>query len=264
MNAQTPRQPGEISPLAIGSAASSLLSVSACLAATLAAVISSPVWAAAIVALPLLGIVGIVLGGLALRQIGKSEGRIGGRPLALIGLFLGIMSATLQGAVTIGALARYMPIQSQVAPALQMMAQKAAAGDMAASRVALAESAGNVVDDGRLGWYFKGLEAKHGELQRVVFGIKTLGTSRETLLRAMRANPPTATPPAQTPTPLEMHFKRGVTTVYVWFDEQALSQNAVRILDVLVIDKDNAARALLPDGPGATLGRWLGLTLDLP
>jgi hypothetical protein len=55
-----------------------------------------------------------------------------------------------------------------------------------------------------------------------------------------------------------------VTTVYVWFDEQALSQNAVRILDVLVIDKDNAARALLPDGPGATLGRWLGLTLDLP
>lgn len=264
MNAQTQQQPGEFSALAIGSAASSLLSVAACLAATLAAVISSPVWAAAIVALPLLGIVGIVLGALALRQIGRSEGRLGGRPLALIGVFLGIMSATLQGAVTIGALARYMPIQQQVAPALQMMARQAVAGDMTAARVALAENTGAVVDDARLEWFFKGLEAKHGELQRVVFGIRTLGTSRETLLRAMRANPPTAAAPTQTPTPLEMHYKRGVATVYVTFDEQALSQNAVRILDLLVVDKDNAARALLPDGPGATLGRWLGLTLDSP
>lgn len=264
MSTDATAPPQEYSPLALGSLACSGLSTVACLVASVAALVASPVWAAAIVALPLLGIVGIVLGGLALRQIGRSEGRMGGRPVALMGLLLGIMTATLQGAVTIGALARYMPIQTHVAPALTEMARRSTAGDAAAARVALAQGSSATVDDARLRWFFAGLESKHGPLERVVFGVRTLGETRETLRRATSSNPPTAAAPTQIPTPLEMRFKKGSATVYVYFDEQALSQDAVRILDLLVIDKDNAARALLPDGPGAVLGRWLGLTLDEP
>lgn len=245
------------SVLAIVAAGCSLLSVMVCFGAVVAATLIDPGWGAMMIGLPLLGLAGAICGGLALVRIHRAQGTLLGRNAALIGLFIGLMSAVVQGAVVGGALATFGAISKHVVPAVSSMARDASAGNADAAAALLSDNAKQIAGPAGLAGFFGALEAKHGPLVRVSFGLGTIGAARRASERATGA--PTSAVQAQSPRPVEVTFKNGWTLLYVYVDDAALDQNQVRVMDLLAVDKDGAARALLPDGPARVLAQWMGL-----
>jgi hypothetical protein len=248
------------SVLAIVAAGCSLLSVMVCIGAVVAATLIDPGWGAMMIGLPLLGLAGAICGGAALVRIHRAQGALLGRNAALIGLFIGLMSAVVQGAVVGGALATFGAISKHVVPAVTTMAREASAGNADAAAALLSDGARQIAGPARLTEFFGALEAEHGAMVRVSFGLGTIGAARRVTANATGA--PTAAVQAQSPRPVEVAFQNGWTLLYVYVDDAALDQNQVRVMDLLAVDKDGTARALLPDGPGRVLAQAIGLKLE--
>lgn len=80
---------------------------------------------------PGIGVLGIVLGGLALLFISGSHGRLAGKGMAVTGLIVGIMVTTIHGAIGVGVLQVYTFYTKQMVPLVDTAVTAAAAGDLA-------------------------------------------------------------------------------------------------------------------------------------
>ncbi|MFM9959409.1 MAG: DUF4190 domain-containing protein [Phycisphaerales bacterium] len=256
-----------------------LLSLSGCVVAILLALVGvvHAMWA--MLALPVLGIVAAVLGYTALKQIERSQGAVRGRVPALIGLFLGLITATTQVAMSIGPLSTFYALRNSLAPAMGRMFVELNRGDEAAASRYVSDSTEAPKLD-RLTLVLRAAEARLGPVKGAEFDMSTLGMSAR-LAGSGAQSPAAAAPGAQSPggpaAPdgqriITLVFERGGALLVMWLDNPALERDEVKLLDgFIVLNSDqlaSGARAevllLRADGPAARTAEYLGATIVQP
>lgn len=259
---------GSISVLATASMILSLASVGGCVAAGIVGSLVSPAALVAVLVLPLPALLGAILGALALRSIRNSQGAVGGRTMAIIGLFVGLIAAVLQGAVAGSAFATYWPVKQTVAPVVEEFATAIQSGDLASARTRLSPSASQVVTDERLYGLLAPSVRRYGTFRGATFGLDVFVESfkavREAAANAQAAGQASGGGPGDLPKPIGLSFANGRVIAYVFVDQGALSQRRVEILDMLVTPRGLEATTLLPDGPAVQAARSLGVPVADP
>lgn len=251
------------STLAAAALLLALTSVGGCLAALAAALLVKPSLAGVILVLPALGLGAAACGGIALARIRRSRGRVLGRGAALVGLFFGLFSAVLQGAVGYGAMASFWPIKRDVVPAVARFVGVGSGFHASTSRATLSPAAAQAVDEARLAWFVGRLRRHAGAGVAVRFELQTLVDARAALTRTGAAGGK-GDAPAEWPKPVSLRGDSGSTTLFVFLDDDALKNGRVLFRDALEIGPDGAAATLLPDGPAARVAAWLGLAPASP
>lgn len=262
------RRDGRIDSISLAAVAACIFAVASvlgCLTSLAVGTLVTPAAFVVVLALPVPSFLGAALGGIALRNISRSQGRLGGKAMALIGLFLGLMTGVLQGAVAGSALATYWPVKTRVAPVVQEFVNSVQVNDFAAARTALSKSASQVVTDEQLRSLIAPIIVRLGPFRQATFGLDVFVDSfkqvREAASRAAAGGGTGLAGPGEAPKPVGLKFARGRVIAYVFVDQGALAQGDVEILDMLVVDSQGAATALLPDGPAIQAARAMGMAV---
>ena len=245
------------SGLGLLSIACALLSVAACVVITLLSAIGFSSILVGLFALPALGLAAVVLGGLSLRRRAAPDGAIYTRGPAAGGVIVGLASVVLQGSFLVGAVRSFTPIRTQVVPVVASMAQEIEKGRPARARDALGDGVKGAVADQRIEGFFQRIETHCGSPMEVRFDLGALVRTRAALASA-------ASPGADVsmddfnPKPVEFHGPKGSVPVWVLLDERALSNDEVRIIDMMAIF-GREADVLMPDGRFAQFARKAGV-----
>lgn len=248
--------------LAMASAAASIGSLGVCVVASLMAYLVAPEAAVVVLVLPVIAFGGAVMGGLALRKIRRSGGMIGGRPLATIGLFVGLGSGVLQTAFLVSAMATVWPIRTVLAPATGEFLMHLGSGQFDAARPRLDQAARTALDDKALKRFIQTLEQACGPFQSANFGLDVFIESRRRLQEAAaRGVVPGAATPANVPKPVGLTFANTRAVAYVFVDQQAIQRGTVLMTDILVLLPDGRAVALGSGGEAAQAAQALGIAL---
>lgn len=224
---------------------------------------------------PLLAVVGVVLGVAALRRIRRSPVPLTGRPLAIAGLFVGIIAVILQGAVLFGAVLPLRAMQLELVPVADRLVQSVYQQDLDAASRSLAAASAETLRDGpgRLAAFDAAMQQAVGTPVGAELQLRDVAAGRR-LIQAARArgasfDPAVLTPEgmaASMPRPLQLIGADGrKATMIVFLDDEALDdQSVVRVVDLLLVvsEADWRAQTLLADGPAAAVARGLGLALD--
>lgn len=252
-----------VSGLALWGSLLSVGSVAVCVVAAVLTVLISPMAAAVVLGLPLVSALGAGLSLLALRQIVRSGGMIAGKPIALVGLFVGLMAMILQGAMALSAIGSAWAVRSDLVPAVEGFMLAHARGDRTAMRAALGETVSRHVDDARVDWFFAHLRGEFGETRsvRFDFGVMMRATTQ---LQQAAASVPAGKTVIENPKPVEVVFDRGVALAFVIPDDEAMrQQNRVALGDMLVMWPDGSVLTLRLDGPATALANRFGWRLRL-
>lgn len=254
--------PQTYSLLAMGSAAASLGSLGVCVVASVLAYTVSPEAAVVVLVLPVLAFGGAIMGGLALRMIRRSGGAIGGRPLATIGLFVGLASGVLQTAFLVSAMATIWPIKTALAPATDVFLSNLGSGQFDVARPQLDMAARTGLDDTALKLFIQTLEQECGPYQYANFGIDIFVDSRRRLQEAAeRGAVPGAAIPTNTPKPVGLKFANTRAIAYVFVDQDAIKRGTVLVSDMLVLLPDGRGVTLMSGGDAAQTALALGIPL---
>lgn len=252
-----------------------LLNLSGCVVTILVALLGlvHAMWV--MLALPLLGVSAAVLGYSALKQIERSQGALRGRVPALIGLFLGLITATTQVAMSIGPLSMFYASRNALAPAVGRMFIELARADSAAAARYVSDSTEAPTLD-RLTACLRGAEARLGPFKGATFDMDTL-VSAARLARSAAPSPSTSPAPAGSAPPpdgqrvLTLIFENGRAPMVLWLDNPALERGEVKLLDGFIVLNPDAVNAgakpevtlLRAEGPAANTARAMGaLTID--
>ena len=251
MISEAPRQ--QVSPWAAGAALLAAASTAVCVATTLLALFWNAQAAVVVAFLPILGLGAAVAGWLGLRQIAASSGALAGRPLALLGLFVGLLTAVLQGAAVIGALMNFSALKVHLTPAVENFLEASAVGDYPRARTLLSSEAAGISDE-RLGFFMNGLHAHEGQVATVQASIGTVIRGIETL-RGMQVRAD-MTPPDARPLPVDL-VGNGSSLAYIFVNQGAVNSNAVLLDDILILRADGTSLTLREDGPAAEMAIYL-------
>lgn len=252
-----------LSVAAAVSAALAVLSLAGCLVVGVLSLAVSPVYFAGMVALPALGIAAVILGAIGLRQVRRGGGLVAGRPLAAAGVLLGLLSAVVQGSMGGSALATYLSMRSTLAPAAERALRALSADDLTNARALLAPATDSALTDERARAFIGAVEGACGEVQRVEFDHRVVTEVFERV-RAGGAASQGPAPAGDPMKPVRVVGAKASALAWVALDDAALKSGQVRLLDAVVLLPDGRAVTLLPEGPGAVLARYLGLTLVEP
>lgn len=204
--------------------------------------------------LPITGPVAVALGGASLFSIARSEGRLTGKPMAVIGLVLGLISAAVWVSVAVGASSVINAIRQSATPMLTAIQN----GDVAGVRQALPLASQAGLTDLQVQRFSAEVQTKLGKVK----GLPTnLGDIFKYYINISSALPPeilaemTDKTNPVTYLPIPVDFEKGRATVLLRMAESA--QNMTSPLDLV----DNIVISL-PDGtllrliekpaPGAT------------
>jgi hypothetical protein len=112
------------------------------------------------------GLIGVILGGAGLIRIGRSEGRLTGRGMALIGLVLGLLGTLLYLGLTIGLMASLNALNTygDVARALDK-------GDHSAVRAMLSPSTSGALSDEQIDRFAQRIRDEWGGYQGLPKGL---------------------------------------------------------------------------------------------
>lgn len=257
-------QQPRLSVAAAASAALAVVSLAGCAVVGLLSMLVSPVYFAGVVLLPLLGIGAVILGAIGLRQVRRNPGLVVGRPLAAAGILLGLLSAVVQGSMGGSALATYMSMRSTLAPAAERVFTALSRGDIAGARGLLAPATASSLSDERMRSFIGAVQGACGEVQRAEFDYRVVTEVAQRVKRSGSAAQGPA-PGGDPMKPVRLVGTRAEALAWVTLDESALRSGQVRLLDAVVLLPEahgGGAVALLPDGPGAVLARYLGLKPD--
>lgn len=229
-----------------------LISLSACVISTLLVLLG---WVQAfviVIALPVLGISAAVLGFVSLREIGKSQGRLKGRVPALIGLFLGLLSASIQGAAGIGGLRTYMDLKNNLAPAMGRLFIALDRSEESTAEMHLSKSTEMPTPQRRAA--LSGLlREKFGASRGAVFDLQTISDGRQ--LAASSGSTPVDPTQVDIPRTVRLVFERGDALLLVWLDNPALEMGEVRMIDGLIVLSQGVKGATPPKPPEVVLFR---------
>ncbi len=176
------------------------------------------------------GLIGTILGGAGLIRISQSEGRLGGRALAFVGLALGLFGTALWLAIAVGGMygltrlneygAVVKDFQSPNLPAARAMLSSPASSALSDEAAAAFKAA----LDTELGAYQrlpKGLAEWFSDYGRVGDAINRAGTSTQTGTRIQ--------------IPLPGHFERGVALIVVYADGSATGPTGAAVVTNLAV-----------------------------
>lgn len=267
-DARTPAGEKEIvasSGLALWGAFLSVTSVAACVVTTLITLLVTPSAGAVILVLPLLGFLGAGLSALGLRQIGRSGGRLAGRPIAIIGLLVGLVSAILQGAAGLSALGSVFAVKQEVVPLVDALFLARSRGDESALRSAMGENVARHLQTGRVDWFFESARSRLGGYRGAEFDLGVMSESMRRLAASTKNARPGATI-TTSPKPVRLEFERGAVLAFIMLDDEMIrTQKRAAIDDILIMLPDDSVFALRSQGPARALADRLGLTvLDEP
>jgi len=203
--------------------------------------------------LPGTGAIAAALGGGALVSIGKSEGRLSGRPLAIAGLVLGLLFSGVWIALTLGASATWASVRQGVTPALTALEN----ADLSKIQPLMVSELTGAVGDEQLLRFSAEIKQKLGSpvglpanlLTVTQFYISTMfgGTLPAAYLAQMSTQPPTALF-----LPVPVQFTKGQATVLLHLPvsgrAQASSGKLTGLLrNIIIITADGTEIKLLPD-----------------
>jgi hypothetical protein len=244
-----------------------LASLSACVVSLLLVLVGLIQAFVVVMVLPVLGIAGAVLGYVSLREIGKSQGRLKGRVPALIGLFLGLLTASIQGAAGIGVLRTYMDAKNTLAPAMGRLFIAMDRGEESTAELHLSQSS-ETPGAAKRGAMIAALRAKFGACRGATFDLATISEGRA--LATAGGSTPTGPMQVDLPRTVRLVFERGEALLLVWLDNLALEKGEVRMFDgLVVVSKGEKAgvqgrtppevMVLREDGPGAKVAKGFGM-----
>ncbi|HBS29263.1 MAG TPA: hypothetical protein DEB06_07385, partial [Phycisphaerales bacterium] len=197
------------------------LSVAGCLVVGALSVIVSPTVLGAVIVLPVLGLTGAGLGAAGLRAIRRSGGTLTGRPLAIIGLFVGIISAVVQGSMGGSMVATYLTMRSTLAPAAQRVLSAMSARDDALVRTMLAPATASALSDGRIEAFIGAFERECGPFRRAAFDVRVMNDAF-TRVRLTGGAPRGPAPAGDPMKPLRLEGDSGEALAWVTLDQDAL------------------------------------------
>ena len=213
-----------------------------------------------VIATACFSILGFALGVIAFFSAKKGTPRGG----AIGATFLGAIFGALQGAVVVGALIQFLPLQSQVAPMIEGLVQTASTDDPEAAAKLLGPDATQVVTGDDLVAFVQRVDAAAGGITEVRVELTTLTKASETVQNF--APRPDADPQnIEFPKPIELVTPSGDTVLLgVWLDEEALKDDEVLIRDLIAFLPTGEMLVLRDDGPARTLTEAFAAPVRLP
>ncbi len=249
---------GRYSSLALLAMLLSLGSVAGCFIVGGLAFLLGPRLAVGILLMPLLGLTGLVTGFIALRRIRRSNGALRGHGFALVGIFVGLMSAVLQGSMSLAAVGKLRTVQVVLAPAVDQFIKDATAGKREPTRRQLAESTNSTLSNERLDLFFDELRARCGEPLGATAQLTVFLRAAAAVRSAPNARTTSIQQDKYAPDPVELLCANDTPLCYVFLDNDALNQGLLRIIDLLVILPGGESLTLLPAGPAKETADALG------
>ena len=238
-----------------------LLSVAACVVVSAVVLVGGRTGAAVVIfGLPVLGVMAMVTGGMALVQR-----RARGVPLvrgpAAMGVIIGLASAVLQGSVAVGALMAYVPVKKMVTPVVTAVFEQVEAGRADVAVEAIPESSRTVIDAARVERFVGAVTDVVGTPARAVVGLDMFVRTRRVFADAAARGAATGPVPdlgLQVKT-VEVEGPRGRVMVFLVLDDAALQRDDVRIADAMAVLPGERCVVLLPEGRMKQLAGFLGL-----
>ena len=216
--------------------------------------------AAAIIVLPVLGMVGAGLGFYALLQIQKAKGALIGRGPATFALFAGLLSAILQGSFAAGPGRVWWDIKSKLAPQTDVFMKALAADQLPTARGFLSESADKALTDDQLSAFFTALSAELGAYQSADANLEMFNAIRN-LGAGIQSRGGTGATPATPPKPVFLSFAKKNALAFLSLDEDAAKKDMIRYTDVLIVLPGDQCITLFPDKDAATVAAGLGFKM---
>ena len=263
----------QISGKAVAAAACALGSILACAGSVAAAVSGNSGVIVVVFALPLLGLTATGLGLLGLREIKRGQGRITGRFPALIGVFLGLLSAVVQGAFGFGVLRTYMDNRNALAPAVGRAFTELDQDQWKLASMGFTPEDQKGPSRERLESVVKQLHAELGACRGAEFDWSVFQESIAVASAVPKSTAAQAPMPADLPRPTRLVFERGTALVLCFLNDRALEAGEVRLNDAMILPVPSGGSitpvsrpviVLLADGPGAKLAKSIGLSVDGP
>lgn len=235
-----------------------MASLAVCVVTAVAAMLVTPAAAMLVLVLPIVSFAGAGLSLLGLREIRRSGGVLGGRPIALVGLFVGLSGGILQGAAALSALGSAIAVRQNLAPVVEAFMLAGARQDRTATRAALGEMVSRHLGDERLDWFFAQLDERLGAPTGAGFGLGVMIRAANEMSRAT-AGVPAGKTVIENPKPMELRFARGSVIAYIIPDDDTMrAQQRVALSDILVMLPDGRTLPLRAEGPAAALAKRLG------
>ena len=236
-----------------------LLSFGGCLVSAGLTVTVSPWAGSAIFVLPLVSLLGVITGGIALAQISKSGGVIGGRMSAMTGVIGGIALTALLGAVAVGASIFWFAISNNVVPTVQEYANASAAGDWDAARKRLSPDTAQALGDDALASFWSAIEPTDapGAQGVVRFDIGILSEANSAMKSASNAGAVRGINDAMFPVQIDW-ADGGTSVAYIFADPEALEARSFLMNDLMVVTGAGEVAVLRPDGPAHETATGVG------
>jgi hypothetical protein len=248
--------PATFSGLALIAFLLAILSLAACAIPFVAASQSASL-TYAVFAMPAIGLAAAITAFLATRRISRSNGLMGGRPLALFAMFVGLAVAILQGSFVLGAVRTVAGIRTALVPVVHEFVLDAAHSDPDGARALLSPATSAQLHAGALRTFADQLSVALGQYQRTE--LNTADVLAAAAAFRARANPAVEIP-AFDARPVVLVCADARAIAYAFLDEDALNQNTVLLIDLLVILPDtDRAITLVPDGPASQVAAALSL-----
>lgn len=261
--------------LGVVSLALALLSVGVCGVAAIIALTGTPSAMFVVFAMPVLGFGAVVVGGAALlrrRALMRTDGgaRGGARDVSLqrgpatFGIIIGLAAAVLQCSVLAGAVMSYVPVKRMLVPVVDAVVREVSSGHPDGALLGVADASRSVVDAARVDWFFRAAIDVVGEPAHARVGMDIFLRSREVFADAVRAGGGQGVAPdlLMQVKALELTGPKGRVVMYVLLDEDALTQDRVRIADAMIALGGGTCVVLLPEGRMSQLAGYLGFSVE--
>lgn len=248
------------SGLAFAALVLALFGVASCLAVSVLAVFVTPAAAVGLALAPAAGLTAAILGLIAIYRINRSGGLLMGRGPALIGVFVGIMGATVTGSAVVGAIMTMRSVAATLAPRVALIIPSLGLPDPSAARASLAPAAIESLTDDQILAFSRAVRHRMGEKTSIEAGLGLPARTVQLMRQAPGARTAALTQDRHAPRPVEIIGPGGRALMYVVLDQDSMDQGRILIADLLFIAPDFAALPLRPDGPAAEIQRELGLT----
>ena len=186
-------------------------------------------------------------------SIGKSQGRLSGRPLAIVGLVLGLLFSALWIAVALGVSATWASVRQGVTPALTAFEN----ADLSKIKPLMASDLAGAVGDEQLMRFSAEIKQKLGRPEGLPTNLVTVAQFYMSVMSGARLPPAylaqmSSQPPTALFFPVPVDFTKGQATVLLQLPVNGRAQASAGKFDgmlrnVIIIMADGTEIKLLPD-----------------
>lgn len=216
---------------------------------------------------PLTGVLGVILGAMSLAFIGKSHGRLTGKPAAIAGIILGIATTALWTAAVIGALQAKTYYTKNMVPVGEGIVLAMEQGDVDGVRVHFTQDANDELTDARIALVAERMDRELGGFVEAPTGIgrmiEQFGESFQGF-QGQGGSTYQGGPGKPAPIPVAMEFDKGAATMWILVDPDALENQQVILMDAVLMLPTGEGVPMLPDGPAIEFINGIGFTLSQP